>query len=302
MEISGVSWELVAAIAGILVTVFVAYHIAIRQGVFSKASLLASFAAPTEEIPEAFAEIVLVAVPSSSRFQITLLPIVIQNRGTSPIRNLWVNLAYPQEIAVRSKEDVVSALGEVKWPAGSREETVVNEQLNVSYEIPLIRRDETLVLGEPVVCDGKRLSHPTDDDFRSFAIFFQYNAENTRRFRKYVKVAFVSAADLAGLQGRFSAVVQEIIHAKGPLLVPAWLALISRLFRKTIREVQCLLIAPSLQVIGTNVSVDEALLGKSGTAYQDAQLAIYVKVWPSGKRVTRLKARELRKKHPERFV
>ncbi len=74
-------WTLIVAIAAIAVSTFVAYHIAVRQGVFAKSSLYVSFAPPAEEeLPRVPTQVVLIAVPRSSRERLVVgLPLIAQN-------------------------------------------------------------------------------------------------------------------------------------------------------------------------------------------------------------------------------
>ena len=295
-------WTLIVAIAAIAVSAFVAYHIAVRQGVFAKSSLYVSFAPPAEEeLPRVPVQVVLIAVPRSSREHLVVgLPLIAQNRGTAAIRNLWINLEYKRSLAVQANPPVVAATGGMQWPDVTRVEQLSDDKLRINHELPLLRAEETMVLAEPITFHTGELLLDPVSSYRTFPVFVQSIAENVRRRKGYVQIAFVRADNIEELQSQFSTVVEDINDHYGPLIAPLWLVSVSRLFRKTIRSTQCLLIVPRLRDLNGGVSVDELLFGNSGTGYQTAELGIYIKQMPPAKPLSRREVKQIRKSQKDR--
>jgi hypothetical protein len=295
-------WGLIAAIAAIVVSAFTAYHIAIRQGVFGRSTLYASFAAPAEEVPVVPIQVVLIAVPrSSKRYLVVGLPLILQNRGAVPIRNLWINLEYAKDLAVRCSTPVVAATGGIRWPDSTRAERLSEHKLTIDHELPLLRLGETMVLVEPINFDTRELLCSPTSSHRTFPVFLQLIAENARPTRSHVRLAFVLADDLSELQGQLGKVVQSIDYEGGPLILSGGTIVVSRLFQKIVRSAQCLLIVPRLSHLGESVSADELLFGNSGTIYQTAEVGVYIKQIPWGKPLSRREVKQIRKSRRDRF-
>jgi hypothetical protein len=153
-----------------------------------------------------------------------------------------------------------------------------------------------MVLSEPIVLHTPELS----SSYKAFQVFLQSIAENAPRRKGYVQVAFVRANDLNELQRQFSSVIQSLENEEGAFVASLLTVLVSRLFRKVIRNTQCLLIVPDLKISGS-VAVDESLFGNSGTVYQTAEAGIYIKELPSGKPLSRREAKEIRNSRRDRF-
>jgi hypothetical protein len=132
-------------------------------------------------------------------------------------------------------------------------------------------------------------------------VFLQSIAENVRRRKGYVQVAFVRADDIGELQNQFGTIVQSIDSQSGSFIASIWFITLSRLFRKIIRSTQCLLIVPRFRDVGEVVSVDEMLFGNSGTGYQTAELGIYIKQMPSGRPLSWREVKQIRKSRQDRF-
>jgi len=294
---------LIVAIATILVAALVAYHIAFRQGVFARPNLYATFAAPAEEeLPRFPTQVILIAVSRSSRDHLVVgLPLILQNRGTSTIRNLWVNLEYAKSLAIQTNSAVVNATGVIQWPDATRVEKLSEDRLRIDHELPLLRTEETMVLAEPIVFDTKELLSDPASSYRTFPIFLQSIAENVRRRKDYVQVAFVRADDIVELQSQFATIVQSIDNPNGSFIASIWSITLSRLFRKIIRRTQCLLIVPRFRDVSESVSVDEILFGNSGTGYQTAELGVYIKQMPSSRPLSWKELKQIRKSRQNRL-
>jgi hypothetical protein len=287
-------WALIVAIAAIVVSALIAYHIAFLQGVFGRPQFFGSFAAPAEEgLPPAPAQIVLIAVPRAAREYLVIgLPFLAQNRGKSAIKNLWINLEYERNFSVQANPPVMAVTGGVKWPDTTRTEHLADDRLRIDHELPLLRPEETMVLAEPIAFHTRELLGDPALLYKKMSIFVQTIAENAPRRKGYVKVAFTLADDLAELQSHFDEIVREI---NGSFAAPFFFIVISRLFRKVIRTKQCLLIVPRFRELSPAVAVDTILFGNSGTTYQTAEAGFYITQLPAAKPLTRSELKQFRK-------
>jgi len=266
--------EVVVAIAAILSGAFVAYHVAIRQGVFKSRKLIFSLGISPEdlEIPEPVS-IILYAIPDIDvdRF-LVVLPYLLLSRGDQSIRNAWVQLAIPSARGVTNLEDVYPGdHHRLRFPAMERRARPLGDVDVFDHEHPLIRPREEVSAGEIIQYRREEIYPPPTTEAPHKGgngphvvidrIDVQVIAENYPKLTWEGYIVAVPANDIVELRQKFPHAADLLLEREHAVRLPrlryAWHLLSGSPFGRR----QLLLIEPNFVMALEGLAVEAILAG-----------------------------------------
>jgi len=243
-----------ATLIGILATALVAYHVAVRQGVFRKPILLASFG-PMEDVPPAFVLLNLTNLPRPNN--IIALHYALVNNGTAPITNVTVQFNVtpkgPEQLPWKYDRDVeISSIG---------------DRDVVIFRYASLAPDQGEVLSVPFFIRGNALP-AYGLQLGRVDVYITYDQGS--RIEQHVEIAAIVEPDFPKvfanqqdqIAARLTQLTDRLAQPNAPVRVLGWKATLSAFFNAPFLTTSWIALDITLKPINDSVALDRVAADK----------------------------------------
>jgi len=216
----------------VLVGVIVAYHIAFRQGVFSTAKLrviLGGIPPEVKRYKKPWA--LLYGLPArKANHYAFCLPIILENRGNAPIKDVWIQISYPRgrdSSACKLEPNIYEIPGGVTRTARN-----VGDRALVEFNIPSIRPRDSMGIADLIVyscnefekkrqsgSNGKTTDETLTHKFVIDQVRIYVHAENHKKSHIRAWLVAAISEDIGELESISGIVGKELYKLDKPLFM-----------------------------------------------------------------------------------